>query len=298
MKKLLLSLFVFQIIFVDLHAQVSVKKLLCEHLSNPIGLDIKQPRFSWQLVSDKRNVMQSAYEIKVSAGNTLVWNSGKVTSGQSVNVLYAGPSLESGKKYSWQVRVWDNANKASSWSEPASFKMALLNLADWKANWIEPGFIEDSINRPTPLFRKEFSASKKIQSATVYITAHGMYEGYINGKRIGDYYLTPGWTSYNKRLQYQTYDVTNLLNPGSNTIAVGLGSGWYRGYLAWSGNKNSWGKDIALLFQLDIVYADGSNESIVSDNSWKSATGSITYSEIYNGEIIDARKQRTGWRTS
>jgi alpha-L-rhamnosidase len=194
--------------------------------------------------------------------------------------------------------VWDNTNKTSAWSETAFFKMALLNATDWKANWIEPGFTEDSINRPTPLFRKEFSASKKVESATAYITAHGMYEGYINGKRIGDYYLTPGWTSYNKRLQYQTYDVTNLLNAGSNTIAMGLGSGWYRGHLAWSGNKNSWGRDIALLFQLDIVYTDGSKESIVSGNSWKSATGSITYSEIYNGEIIDARKQQTGWRTS
>ncbi|HLG40524.1 MAG TPA: alpha-L-rhamnosidase N-terminal domain-containing protein, partial [Chitinophagaceae bacterium] len=255
MKKLFL-LIIIHVMVVALNAQVAVKNLLCENLSNPIGLDIKQPRFSWQLVSDKRNVMQSAYEIKVSSGNTLVWNSGRVISDQSVQVLYAGPALESEKKYTWQVRVWDNANKVSAWSPAASFKMAFLNPGDWKANWIEPGFVEDSINRPTPLFRKEFSASKKIQSATAYITAHGMYEGYINGKRIGDYYLTPGWTSYKKRLQYQVYDVTNLLTQGSNVIAMGLGSGWYRGYLAWSGNKNSWGKDIALLFQLNIVYSD------------------------------------------
>src|SRR5205814_4179154 len=106
------------------------------------------------------------------------------------------------------------------------------------------------------------------------------------------------WTSYNKRLQYQNYDVTGLLNQGSNTIAIALGSGWYRGYLAWDGNKNSWGKDIALLFQLDISYKDGSKESILSDGSWRSATGSIVYSEIYHGEIIDARKQKTGWRNA
>jgi alpha-L-rhamnosidase len=295
MKKLAL-LSILQTMFVALFAQSTIKNLLCENLSNPIGLDIKQPRFSWQLVSDKRNTMQSAYEIKVSSGKTAVWSSGKVSSDQSVNIPYDGPPLVSEKKYTWQVRVWDNSGKPSAWSEAASFQTALLNVSDWKANWIEPGFIEDSINRPTPLFRKEFKASKKIQSATAYITAHGMYEGYINGKRIGDFYLTPGWTSYNKRLQYQTYDVTDLLSQGSNAIAMGLGSGWYRGHLAWSGNKNSYGKDIALLFQLSITYTDGSKESILSDGSWKSTTGSITYSEIYNGEIIDARKQKAGWR--
>jgi len=277
-------------------SQLTVKNLLCENLTNPIGLDVKQPRFSWQLSSDKRNTMQSGYEIKIMTGKSTAWSSNKVNSDQSVHIVYAGEPLVSGKKYSWQVRVWDNYGNTSAWSEPATFQMALLNAADWKANWIEPGFTEDSIYRPTPLFRKEFKASKKIQSATAYITSHGMYEGYINGKRIGDFYLTPGWTSYNKRLQYQTYDVTGLLNSGSNVIAMGLGSGWYRGHLAWDENKDIYGKDIALLFQLDITYTDGSKASVVSDNSWKSTTGSITYSEIYNGEIIDARKQRTGWR--
>jgi len=198
----------------------------------------------------------------------------------------------------WQVRVWDNNGKVSAWSESSFFQMALFDTSDWKAEWIEAGFVEDSINRPSPLLRKEFKAPEKIQSAIVHITAHGMYEGYINGKRIGDFYLTPGWTSYNKRLQYQTYDVTNLLTQGSNVVAMGLGSGWYRGHLAWDGNKDSYGRDIALLFQLAITYTDGSKELIISDGSWKSATGSITYSEIYNGEIIDARKQRTGWRNT
>src|SRR4029453_15860297 len=160
---------------------------------------------------------------------------------------------------------------------------------------VEQGFSEDPVNRPTPLFRKEFKAAKKIQSATAFITAHGMYEGYINGRRIGDFELTPGWTSYNKRLQYQTYDVTDLLQQGSNVIGMTLANGWYRGFLARNGKKNSYGKNIALLFQLDMVYSDGSRESIVSDGSWKSATGNITYSEIYHGEIIDARKERTGW---
>jgi alpha-L-rhamnosidase len=116
--------------------------------------------------------------------------------------------------------------------------MALINASDWKAEWIAPGYVEDTINRPSPLLRKQFKTSKKIISAYAYVTAHGMYDGYVNGKRIGDYYLTPGWTSYNKRLQYQTYDVTNLLVQGDNVIAMGLGSGWYRGHLAWNGSRH------------------------------------------------------------
>jgi alpha-L-rhamnosidase len=297
MRKIALSLFV-NLVCQILPAQTQVTNLLCENKVNPIGLDATQPEFSWQLVSDKRNVMQTAYEIKVMTGKKTIWNSGKVDSDSSVHVLYKGASFQPGEKYFWQVKVWDNSGKTSAWSKHAFFQIGLLNENNWKAKWIEQGFIEDSVTRPTPLFRKEFKASKKIRSATAYITSHGMYEGYINGKRIGDFYLTPGWTSYNKRLQYQTYDVTALLNNSNNVVAMALGNGWYRGYLAWGGNKDVYGKDLALLFQLDIIYFDGSKESIVSDGSWKSKTGSITYAEIYNGEIIDARRQNTGWRTS
>ncbi|MGH2649054.1 MAG: family 78 glycoside hydrolase catalytic domain, partial [Ginsengibacter sp.] len=140
-----------------------------------------------------------------------------------------------------------------------------------------------------------FLTNKKIVSATAYITAHGLYEAAINGIRIGDAYLTPGWTSYNNRLQYQAYDVTNMLKQGNNAIAVTLGSGWYRGSLAWAANKNIYGKDIALLFQINITYADGSTDIITSDDSWKSSTGRIRYAEIYNGETDDATKEKNGW---
>jgi alpha-L-rhamnosidase len=125
-----------------------------------------------------------------------------------------------------------------------------------------------------------------------------MYEAQINGKRVGDAYLTPGWTSYNKRLQYQVYDVTNMLTSGSNAIGVVTGNGWYRGFIAWSGNKDSYGKKTGLLFQLDITYSDGTTSTIVSDGSWKSSTGSIRYSEIYHGETIDAREEKAGWSTA
>ncbi len=173
--------------------------------------------------------------------------------------------------------------------------MGLLSKDDWKAKWIGPGYVEDSILRPSPLFRKEFTSSKKIKSATVYITAHGLYEASINGQRVGDGYFTPGWTEYKKRLQYQGYDVTNLVRNGKNAIAVTLGGGWYRDHLAWGSNKNIYGKDISLLLQLMITYTDGSTRLIISDGSWKSTTGSIRSSEIYDGEIIDARDEKTGW---
>lgn len=305
MKKYLLLLVSFQCIYLLALAQAEVKNLLIENLSNPVGLDVARPRFSWQLVSDSRNIMQSAYELRVSnhpasivKGKKILWNSGKVLSDQSVQVPYAGQTLQSGKKYYWQVRVWDNAGKISAWSEPAFWQMGLLNVTDWKAKWIEVGFPEDTLLRPSPLFRKQFASHKKIQSATAYITSHGLYEAYINGHRVGDFFLTPGWTSYHKRLQYQVYDVTSLVTNGKNTVGVTLGNGWYRGYLAWGGNKNTYGKELALLFQLEVTYTDGTTETIVSDETWKSSTGAIRSSEIYNGEFYDAREDKEGWATA
>lgn len=279
-------------------AQVKVINLLTENQTNPIGLDVQQPRFTWQLVSEQRNISQTAYEITVSGSKGSVWKSGKITSDRSVQVPYAGTVLQSGKKYTWQVRVWDNNGNASASSEPAFFQTAMMSSTDWKAKWIEADFVEDSINRPAQYFRKQFSSTKKVASATVYITAHGMYEAQINGKRVGDAYLTPGWTSYKKRLQYQVYDVKDLLTSGNNAIGVVTGNGWYRGFIAWSGNKDSYGKKTGLLFQLDITYSDGTTSTIVSDESWKSSTGSIRYSEIYHGETIDAREEKTGWSTA
>lgn len=276
-------------------AQSKVENLRTENRIDPIGLDIVQPRFSWQLESGKRNVVQTAYEIRVMQDKTNTWNSGKVASDSSVHVAYKGAALKSGEKYQWQVRVWDNSGKASAWSRPAGFQMALLQPSDWKATWITPGYIEDSVLRPSPLMRKEFSIAKKVARATAYITAHGMYEAAINGNRVGDAHFTPGWTSYKKRLQYQTYDITSLLKQGANALGVTLGSGWYRSTIGYTNQKNYYGKDIALLLQIQIAYTDGTRETIVSDGSWKSATGAITYSEIYNGETIDARKEKTGW---
>ncbi len=297
MKKLLSFLFSLQLLLVTAFAQSTVTHLLLENKPNPVGIDIVSPRFSWQLTSDKRNTVQTAYAIQVFAADnkkTPVWNSGKINSAQSVFLPYAGSALQSGKKYTWAVQVWDN-NGTMANSEAASFQMALLNVSDWKAKWIEPGYAEDDVMRPSPMFRKQFSTTKKIISATAYITSHGLYEAQINGKRVSDDYFTPGWTAYQKRLQYQVYDVTAMLAKGNNAIGVTLGSGWYRGIIGFTNNKNVYGKDIALLFQLNITYSDGTTETVISDDSWKSSTGSIRYAEIYNGETIDAREAKNGW---
>ncbi len=283
-------------------AQTSITALYCENLSNPIGIDNPQPFLSWQLSSPKRNTMQTAYEIKVATSlaglknkKNIVWSSSKVSADASVYIPYAGTALASGKKYYWQVRVWDNWGKVSAWSAPAHWQMGLLSTSDWKASWITAAFPEDSIQRPAQLFRKTFPIRKPVQSATAYITAHGIYEASINGKRVGDLYLTPGWTSYNKRLQYQVFDVTSSLQQGENAVGVMLGNGWYRGFLAWSDNKNIYGSKLKVLLQLQITYTDGTTEWQYTDENWKSTTAPVTYTEIYHGERFDGRIEKTGW---
>jgi len=302
MKKYFLTGLLHLIFLFILNAQVDLVGLLCENRMNPLGIDQARPRLSWQLRSARKNVIQSAYEIRVgeslnslSSQKNLVWNTGKLNSSASVQVPYGGKILEPIKNYYWQVRVWDESGKPSAWSSPASWQTGLQNISQWNAKWIETGVAADSLLHLSPLFRKNFSSTKKIRYATLFITAHGLYEAYINGKRVGDAFLTPGFTSYNKRLQYQAYDVTEFIQNGKNVIGAVLGSGWYKGPLAWEGHKEIYGKSLGLLAQLEIKYTDGSAATVITDGNWKSATGSIISSEIYNGEEQDNRKEPRGW---
>ena len=278
-------------------AQLTAVNLKVENLTNPLGIDVQKPLLSWQLSSKQNNSAQSAYEIKVMKGKETVWATGKVNSDQSILIPYNGTALQSAASYTWQVRVWDQSGKPGAFSKPASFQMALLSSSDWKASWIEAPFL-DSTKRAPQYFRKNFSLSKPVRKATAFITAHGIYEAFINGKRVGDAYLTPGWTSYNKRLQYQQYDVTSLLQTGGNAIGAMIGNGWYRSYLAWENNRDVYGKKVGLICQIQVEYADGSVDYILSDNSWKLSSGAVIMGEIYHGETIDARLEQTGWATA
>ncbi|HKZ36334.1 MAG TPA: glycoside hydrolase family 78 protein, partial [Chryseolinea sp.] len=282
--------------------KLQMKELTCEDQDNPIGIDIKIPYFSWKLVSSQRNIKQKTYEIRTSTdanalvkGKNILWQTGAVSSDQSIHIPYSGPELNSRQRYYWQVKISDNTGATSAWSEVKFWEMGLLNSTDWIASWIEPNIPGDSVGQPSPLLRNDFEVKKTIRSARLYITSHGLYEAHLNGQRVGDQYLTPGWTSYNKRLQYQTYDVTKLLKAGQNAVGVMLGDGWYRGFLAWENNKNIYGKKLGLLCQLEVEYSDGVKETFGSDEKWKCSTGPITKSGIYYGETYDARLEPQQW---
>jgi alpha-L-rhamnosidase len=297
----LLSLLLFtQTVFAQ---KLSVTDLSCEHKTNPIGIDVVLPRLSWKINGSGRNIMQSAYSIRVAtdknfSSKAIVWQTGKIDSDESILLGYEGNALQSSKRYFWQVKVWDAAKNESAWSNTAFWEMGLLQPDDWSASWIEP--VQDTSRHMAGLMvRKDFSLKKKIVSASAYVTSHGFYELYLNGKKVSDEVLTPGWTSYQKRLQYQVYDVTTMLQQGNNAVGAMMGDGWYRSALAWENNWGIWGKKLGLICQLHLTYTDGSEESIITDNTWKGTQdGPVTLNGIYEGENYDARREIKGWSST
>ena len=219
---------------------LTVRELRCEYRVNPLGIDARLPRLSWILGSRHRGQRQDAYRVLVASRRELlqkdagdVWDSGKRASTESVNIAYGGRALVSGQRCWWKVRVWDEKGVASPWSEPAWWEMGLLSPDAWEGRWLSDGkpvpskdedFYRDD---PAPLFRTEFTLDRPIARARLYITGLGYYEAWINGKRVGDHALDPGWTNYAKRILYSTYDVTDLVAGDRNCIGVMLGNGWY-----------------------------------------------------------------------
>jgi len=291
---------------VTLLAQLTVTGLRVEYLTNPLGIDVVQPRLSWRIASARRNTMQAAYQIQVAGSETslagranLLWDSGKVISDTSVFVEYRGPAAVSRTRYYWRVRVWDTNGSASPWSAAAFWETGLLQPADWTAQWIgPPPTAADSLPSPSPLLRRAFRVPEPVRSARLYVTSLGLYEVYLNGQRVGNELFTPGWTSYRRRLQYQTYDVTQLVRPGANVVGAMLGDGWYRGQLGFFGQRNLYGRRLGLRAQLEIRYESGRAERIVSDTGWKTTTGPVLTSDIYGGETYDARRELSGWASA
>lgn len=300
---------------------IAPKDLRCEYLVNPLGIDAKIPRLSWTLDATKpelRGRMQTAYQILVaSSAEGLtgdkgdLWDSGKVKSDQTAQVAFAGAALPARSRAFWKVRAWDNDDKPSAWSKTASWSMGLLAPADWGgAEWIgdpTPLLDPDPLAAlPAAMLRKPFVPGKdadRVKRATLYVTSLGMYELRIDSNRVGERILAPEWTDYNKRVQYQTYDVTRMLRTGEeNVLTAALADGWYAGRIGLSfivkdgPPRAIYGRKPRLRLRLDIEYAAGGTQTVISDGSWQCSTeGPIRSADILDGTIYDATRELAMW---
>ncbi|HEY4789700.1 MAG TPA: family 78 glycoside hydrolase catalytic domain [Bacteroidales bacterium] len=311
MKKItFISVVLFLVSFVTFgQTSFQLQDLRCEMLTNPEGIDAVQPRLSWEIYGSQRDIEQTAYQVlvassreKLDANEGDLWNSGKVNSNQSIQIVYTGTPLASRTQCFWKVKIWTNKGE-SSWSEPAYWSIGLLQPTDWKAKWIglDKAFPWDSITKNSRLsaryFRKEFESKKAIKRATVYISGLGLYELYINGQRIGNQVLSPCPTDYEGDVKYNTFDVTKQLQLGKNAIGTILGNGRYfnmrQNYKPQKIKTFGFPK---MVLQLEIEYTDGKHQSIISDNSWKvTSDGPIRSDNEWDGEEYDATKEMPGW---
>ncbi|XMA16514.1 hypothetical protein WAI453_009305 [Rhynchosporium graminicola] len=277
---------------------ISIGNVHFEHHREFIGIGESRPRISWRFEGDTKNWTQRSYDVEIRQSETLKIYS--IESPDSVLVPWPGKPLASGELATVRVRVFGGEQKtASPWSESVTVETGLLNRDDWSCSLIAAGQLTDvSAPKRPVLFRRIFDLKADVLKARIYITAQGVYEAHLNGKRIGDHMLAPGWTSYTHHLAYQTFDVTNLLQSGENVLSVQVGEGWFCGRLGFlGGKKNIWGDTIGLIAQLKIQTTDGQVIVINSDSEWKSSTGSLITSELYDGEVCDLKLEQKGWQT-
>ncbi|MEZ0326542.1 MAG: family 78 glycoside hydrolase catalytic domain [Fimbriimonas sp.] len=277
-------------------------RLRCEYQERPLGLDVLQPRLSWQFDSDRHGAAQTAYEILAASSTMLLdqdsgdlWESGWVESDESIHVAYEGRVLKSAERVFWKVRVTDEAGNQSRWSSPASWEMGLLSTSDWKAKWIG-SFLAGGPRTPAPapFLRRSITLKRQPVEARLYATALGVYEFRINGRKVGEDFFAPGWTDYRKRIQYQVYDVSHLLSEGENALGAVLGDGWYCGNVEWRG-RQLYGDRPWLFGQLVVQYDDGTTQTLATDKTWKTSFGPILESDMLMGESYDAQRELTGW---
>ena len=319
------NLFLLLILPLASFAQVlKVTDLQCDYKQNPQGIESAAPGLSWQLESGKSNTMQTAYRVLVAddpqkldnnKGN--IWDSKKVASAASLQVAYEGSQLQPAKTYYWKVMVWDNHQQQSAWSSTARWQMGLLTLADWQnASWIAYDKLPDTsvivpfyhgkgpkslgmTNDILPLLRKTFHVSNPLKKATLYICGLGHFDLSLNGKKVSDHFLDPGWTKYDKQSLYVPFDITNNLKTGKNTIGVMLGNGFYfiprdKRYRKLTGGYGY----PKMICRLVMEYQDGRVDNLVSDTTWKTAPGPLTFSSIYGGEDYNANLEQAGWNTN
>ncbi len=293
--------------------RIAATDLRCEYRSEPLGIDAERPRLSWVLASGRRGEVQTAYRVLVASSPEALaaergdlWDSGRVASAESLSVAYAGVPLRSGQRCHWMVRVWDREGRPSDWSSAGSWEMALLRPEDWTGVWIgdgkpDPAADEDFYkDDPAPLFRREFAVPGGIRRARLYIAGLGYYEASINGRRVGDRVLDPGWTNYARRVYYSVYDVTDLLRAGANCLGVTLGNGWWNPLplRMWGGRNLR--KDMPVgrprfIARLNFETADGAATVVGSDAAWKTRGGPILRNNVYLGEVVDARREIPDW---
>ncbi|HEU4610303.1 MAG TPA: alpha-L-rhamnosidase N-terminal domain-containing protein, partial [Chitinophagaceae bacterium] len=277
----------------------------------PQALDMPHPRFSWIFQLKGRGRKQSAFQIlvagsvqKLQADEGDCWNSGWVTSDQSSLVYYAGKPLQSNTSYYWKVRIRDEAGKTQPFSKVAEFRTALMKQSDWAAGWIGRGatdeiesdvsaFVNHTVSAAvqriqpdprSPIFRNEFSISKKVKHASIFIAGLGLYELRLNGAKVGDHVLAVSRTDFRKRILYDSYDVTNQLKSGQNAIGIVLGNGWFNGQKKYWGWQMQWYGSPRVIMQLEIEYEDGSKERIATNRHWKAAWSPITFNCLFDGE--------------
>lgn len=285
---------------VTVSAALSVSDTSCEYYENPLGVDVAQPRLSWKLTSKERGARQTAFQILVASSPQLLakgrgdlWDSGKLVSEESVHLRYAGATLKSSQHIYWKVRSWDEHDRPSTWSQPATWAMGVLNPADWLgAQWLG---VNDT-NIPNVLLRREFVVKPGLRRALVHVCGLGHFELFLNGRKSGNNLLSPGWTKYDKTCLYETHDVTKLLRRGDNAVGITLGNGMYNsiGGGRYTKFKGSFGGQKAIA-QIRLDYADGSTETFVTDAQWRMDDGPITFGTVYGGEDFDARLVQRGW---
>ncbi len=282
-------------------AKSGVLRLTCEHRDRPLGIDCSRPRLSWWMDDSRPGAVQTAYQVQVTEGDsfsaaTMVWETGERVGGDSVLVPYEGTPLRSCTRYSYRVRIRDHCDEWSDWSEPSWFETAFLDPREWQAKWIGPSDDDGETGGPPPYLRRRFGASGDVVSARLYIAARGLAEVSINGSRVGEDVLSPGWTDYDARTQYITYDVGELIRKGENAVGVILGDGWYSGRIARvRDGERCYGARPQVLCELHLKLRSGETEIVRSDESWQWRTGPLIASDIYDGESYDARLEMPGW---